>query len=111
MSSLTEFTSFVNLDYGFHSIDDGGKQLTITAQKDPNDERLGISLVVKSGKLYVHSISPSSLFARTDLEVNDLVESINGINFVHNPDLQAALSLVKSTQEIITLVVKRYQTN
>lgn len=81
--------------------------MTITATKDAQDERLGISLLVKSGKLFVHTISPTSPFAKTDLEVNDMVEAINGTDFLHNPDLNQALSLVKAAPETITFVVRR----
>lgn len=95
-------------DYGFHSITtETGNLLSITAQKASQDERLGISLLVKSGRLYVHAISPSSPFAKTNLQVNDLVEAINGIDFANNPDLQHALTLVQSAPSTITMVVRR----
>ena len=52
--------------------------------------------------------SPAGLFGTTDLQVNDLVESINGINFVDNPDLHEALSLVQAAPSIVTLVVQAH---
>lgn len=104
MSNLRDF-----VDYGFSNIDDKqGKELVISVQKESPEQKLGISLLVGAGRLYVHFISPTSLFAKTDLRVNDLVESINGINFVDNPDLQEALSLVQAASSTVTLVVKRY---
>jgi hypothetical protein len=101
--------SSVFLEYGFHHIVDEGTQLIITVCKDFPEERLGISLLVGAGRLYVQSIAPTSLFATTDLEVNDLVESINGINFVDSPDLHKALSLAKSAPSTVTLAVRRHQ--
>jgi hypothetical protein len=103
---LTNPSSF--LDYGFLDIEGEGKQLIITVCKDSPEERLGVSLLLGAGRLYVQSIAPTSLFANTDLQVNDLVESINDINFVDNPDLRKALSLVKSAPSTVTLAVRRH---
>ena len=105
---LTQGVIVSMADYGFHRIStETANLLSITAQKSSPDERLGISLLVKSGRLYVHSISSTSLFATTNLQVNDLVEAINGIDFVNNPDLQYALTLVQSAPQTITMVVRR----
>ena len=95
-------------DYGFHNITtETGHLLSITTEKASQDERLGISLLVKSGRLYVHSISSTGPFAKTNLQVNDLIEAINGIDFVNNPDLQHALTLVQSAPKTITMIVRR----
>ena len=51
----------------------------MTVEKSSENERLGVAVIVRGGQLFINEISPSGLFANTDLEVNDLVVAINEV--------------------------------
>jgi C-terminal processing protease CtpA/Prc len=71
------------------------------------DERIGVAVVVRDGLLFVKDVSPEALFANTRLEVNDVVLSINGINFQFDPDVEAAIRAVQNSKSTVTFVVRK----
>jgi predicted metalloprotease with PDZ domain len=82
----------------------------VTVQKQSKNERLGVAVVVRAGHLYINEISSSGLFVNTQLEINDLVVSINGVSFRSNPNAQEALAVVQNVKSTVTFVVKKLGT-
>ena len=100
--------SILSKDYGFVSIASSSREeVTVAVQKRTENQKIGVSVGVRDGILVVREISPAGLFANTRLEVDDLVSSINGVDFQTDPDVSEAIRAVQSSKSTVTFVVRK----
>ena len=104
-SNLSAFPlTFFFSDYGFASLE---PEIAVTVQKQSENERLGIAVVVRAGRLYINEISQKGLCANTPLEVNDMVVAINGVSFKDSPNAREALAVVQNAKSNVTFIVQK----
>jgi hypothetical protein len=81
---------------------------SVTVRKDTLNEKSGIFLVERQGVVYVTKITENGLFHNTDIDVGDVILSINGRRLKKGEgagDFTKAITQAKAT---VTVVVKKY---
>ena len=82
------------------------KEVIIVAPKKFASQEVGVLFKsYKNRYVVVQEIQPNSIFAKTSLELGDIILEINGTDYRNNPDKLAAWKKCRTTKETVTMLV------
>jgi C-terminal processing protease CtpA/Prc len=81
--------------------------VSITVRKENPDQKSGIGLIERSGAVYVTKITENGLFHGSELDIGDVVLSINGKRIRPGEGPDALLKHITKAKATVTMVVKK----
>jgi hypothetical protein len=80
---------------------------SVTVRKESLNEKSGISLVERQGVVYVTKIAENGLFHNTEIDVGDVVLSINGKRLKKEEGSGDFIKAITQAKATVTVVVKK----
>jgi C-terminal processing protease CtpA/Prc len=82
--------------------------ISVTVRKDDPSEKAGIRLsLLENGRVVVTAVAKNGLFADSEVEVGDIVLSINGKRLRKGEGAEALVNVVEKAEDKVTAVVKK----
>ena len=82
--------------------------ISVTVRKDDPSEKAGIRLALQeNGRVVVTAVAKNGLFAESEVEVGDIVLSINGKRLRKGEGPEALVNVVERAEDRVTAVVKK----
>ena len=81
--------------------------VSVTVRKNEPNQKAGISLVERLGSVYVTKVTENGLFHNTEVEIGDLVLSINGKRLGKGEGAREIIKHIGSAKAKVTMVVKK----
>jgi len=81
--------------------------VSVTVRKSEPNQRAGVSLAARQGSLYITKVIKDGLFYNSEVEIGDLVLSINGSRLKKGEGAQKVIKQINSSKATVTMVVKK----
>ncbi len=82
--------------------------MSVTVRKENPDQKAGIRLEAEeNGRIRVVNIATNGLFAGSEVEIGDIVLSINGKRLAKGEGPDALVEVIKKAESKVTMVVKK----
>ena len=81
--------------------------VSVTVRKNDPNQKAGISLVERLGQVYITKVTENGLFFNTEVEIGDLVLSINGKRLGKGEGAREIIKHIGSAKSKVTMVVKK----
>lgn len=82
--------------------------VSVTVRKDDPSQKAGIMLESEAnGRIYVTNIAKNGLFADSEIEIGDVVLSINGKRLTKGEGPEVLVDVIKKAESKVTVVVKK----
>ena len=81
--------------------------MSVTVRKDDPHQKAGISLVERKDYVYVTKVAENGLFYNSEVEVGDIVLSINGTRIRRGDGPAALIKAITQAKSTVTVVLKK----
>lgn len=81
--------------------------VSVTVRKNSLAQKAGVSLVERKGRVFVTNVTENGLFHGTEIEVGDVVLSINGKRLQKDEGAKAIIKHISKAKTTVTMVVKK----
>jgi C-terminal processing protease CtpA/Prc len=81
--------------------------VSVTVRKTSPDQKAGVSLVERKGRVYVTKVTEQGLFHGSEIEVGDVVLSINGKRLKNDEGAKTIIEHISKAKTNVTMVVKK----